>query len=152
MKKLKSLRQALIEACPALQRDPDQLLTFIENGSIRFHVGEQLDNLSHLYTFTAQIALLDFAGDVDTVMVPLLRWLSIHEPNTPPDEAVTFEAELVKHDAVDLSISVRITERVLVSRDAGGNYLVEHKEDPPPIEDYGPTNWQLIIQHNPDGQ
>lgn len=148
MKKLTSLRQHLIDACPALARDPDQLLTFIENGTLHFHLGE---NLSHSYSFTAQIVLLDFGADVDTVMVPLLHWLSIYQADLVPDEAVTFEAEILKHDAVDLSLSVRLTERVVVTRDADGNYLAEHQEDPRPVGEYGPMPWELIIDDRHDG-
>lgn len=149
MKKLESLRRHLIEACPALRRDPDQLLTFIEDGSVTFHVGE---NLSHLYAFTAQVVLLDFTGEVDTVMVPLLRWLSIYQPDVRPEEAVTFQAEILKHDAVDLEISVRLTERVVVTQDAEGRYIAEHFEDPRPVEELGPTPWELEVRHNPDGR
>jgi len=152
MRKLQLLRQAIIDANPSLQRDPDQLLTFIEQGSIRFHVGEDVDNLSHQYTFTAQIVLLEFGGDVDAIIVPLLRWLSIYEPGLAPDDAVTFEAEVVKNNAVDLVLSVQLTERVVVYRNDQGAYVVEHRDDPRALEDYGPRNWQLIIQHNPNGR
>jgi hypothetical protein len=149
VKKLSSLRQHLVDACPALQRDPDQLLTFVERGSIRFHVGA---NLSHAYSFTAQIVLLDFGGDIDTVTIPLLEWLSIYQPDLQPDQAVTFEAEILKHDALDLAISVELTERVVVTTDAAGNHTAEHKEDPRQVEEYGPAGWELTGRDQYDGE
>lgn len=143
MKKLQSLREALLAACPALQRNPDRLLTFVEEGSVRFHVG---DNLSHKYSFTALIVLTDFAGDVDAVMLPLLHWLSVYQPDLVPDQAVRFEAEILKNDAVDLQISVQLTERVVVTQDENGAYIAEHQLDPRPIECMGPTPWELIVR------
>lgn len=149
MIKLKSLRQALIEANPSLQRDPDQLLTFAENGSIRYHVGE---NLSHGYTFTAKIVLLEFGGEVDSIILPLLRWLSVHEPGIVPDEAVSFEVEILKHDAIDLELTVQLTERVVVTQDEDGRHVATHYGDPRIVEDYGPTPWDIEVRHNPDGR
>jgi|AntDeeMetagen285_2_1112576.scaffolds.fasta_scaffold01977_10 hypothetical protein len=140
MKKLTSLRQYLIDACPALQRDPDQLITLIDSGSVRFHVGE---SLSHLYDFRASVILTEFGADVDTVTLPLLHWLSIYQPDLQPEEAITFESEILKNDKIDLLITVQLTERVTVAQNEDGHYVATHHEDPREIYEYGPTPWDL---------
>lgn len=146
MKKLISLRQHLIDACPELQRDPDNLRTHIDSGSIRYHVRDEPTgaNLSHRYDCTAQIIVLDFGADVDQIVLPLLHWLSLYQPDAPPDEAVRFESEILKNDKVDFSLSVQLTERVTVTVNDQGHYNAEHHEDARPIDPYGPTDWALL--------
>lgn len=146
MRKLKSLRQYLIDACPALRRNPEQLLTFAESGSIRFHVAE---NLSHAYSFRANIVLTDFGEDTDTVVLPLLHWLSIYQADLQPEEAVTFESEILNNDEVDLMLTVQLTERVTVAQNEDGHYVPTHHEDPRKIYEYGPTPWDLHATAEP---
>ncbi|MDT0501912.1 MULTISPECIES: phage tail protein [unclassified Halomonas] len=124
MKKLHLLRKHLIAAVPALARDPDRLLTFVEEGSIEFHRGP---NLSHEYAFAAQLVLTDFAEDLDTVMLPLLQWLAKYQPDVDPGEALTFEAEILSNDAVDLALRLRLSERVIARVDCdSGRIEAEH--------------------------
>ncbi|GHC17606.1 hypothetical protein GCM10010082_06080 [Kushneria pakistanensis] len=142
MKKLTALRQYLIDAVPHLQRDPDQLLTFVEDGTIEFAPGA---NLSHGYTFTAQLVLTDFADDVDTVMIPLLDWLAVYQPDLVPAEAIKFEVEILNNDAVDLALRVQITERVVAKRDCDtGQINISHRMPRFDIETCGPRRWQLM--------
>jgi hypothetical protein len=35
----------------------------------------------------------DYSGGIDKVIIPLVNWLSIYEPDLRPDEAVRFDAE-----------------------------------------------------------
>lgn len=142
MKKLTALRQHLIDAVPHLQRDPDQLLTFVEDGTIEFAPGA---NLSHGYTFTAQLVLLDYAAEVDAVIVPLLDWLSVYQPDLTPAEALKFEAEILNNDAVDLALRVQLTERVVAKRDCDtGQIRLDHRMPSFDIESCGPRRWQLL--------
>lgn len=146
MKKLTSLRQHLLGSVPALIRDPDRLLTFVEDGSVEFHRG---DTLSHQYAFMAQLVLTDFADDMDTVMVPLLQWLSRYQPDVTPAEAVSFEAEILSNDAYDLALRVRLTERVVALVDCEtGTINADHRM--PSFESTGcmPTQWQLFTREN----
>nr|WP_300309220.1 phage tail protein [Halomonas sp.] len=124
MKKLHLLRKHMMAAVPALTRDPGRLLTFVEEGSIEFHRGP---NLSHEYAFTAQLVLTDFAEDLDTVMLPLLQWLAEYQPDVDPNEALSFEAEILSNNAVDLALRLRLTERVIAKVDCeNGRIEAEH--------------------------
>ena len=41
----------------------------------------------------ARIVVTDYSGGIDKVIIPLVNWLSIYEPDLRPDEAVRFDAE-----------------------------------------------------------
>lgn len=144
MQKLHLLRKHLINAVPHLKRDPERLLTFVEDGQIEFYRGP---TLSHEYQYTAQLILTDYAGEVDAVIIPLLDWLSAYQPNADPAEAVSFEAELLNHQTVDLALRVRLTERVVATRDCEtGEIRAEHRAPyfaPPECPE---VNWQLLIR------
>lgn len=124
MKKLVALRQHLINAVPALARQPERLLTFVEDGAVEFTRGRNYD---HGYRYTARLIVTDWGGDTDTLVVPLLYWLTRYQPNADPDRALQFEAEILANDAWDLSITVNLDERVLTRADAStGRIDVEH--------------------------
>lgn len=144
MKKLHLLRTHLISAVPTLARDPERLLTFVEEGSIEFRRGP---NLTHEYQFTAQLVLTDFAADLDTIMVPLLQWLAEYQPDADPSDAVSFEAEVLSHKSVDVALRVKLTERVLAKVDCdSGEIRVDHAL--PRFDTTGcpATRWQLLIR------
>lgn len=144
MKKLHRLRAHLIDAVPALANDPDRLLTFVEEGSIEFRRGP---NLTHEYQFTAQLVLTDFAADLDTIIVPLLQWLAEYQPDADPNEAVSFEAEILSNQSVDVALRVKLTERVLAKVDCTtGRIQVDHALPRFPPDGCPAERWQLLIR------
>lgn len=144
MNKLHLLRKHLIAAVPTFARDPDRLLTFVEEGSIEFHRGP---NLSHQYAFTAQLVLTDFAENLDTVMLPLLQWLAEYQPDVDPSEALSFEAEILSNDAVDLALRLRLTERVIARVDChSGRIEAEHVTIRFERDICPAAQWQLFIR------
>ncbi|MGM0535553.1 MAG: phage tail protein [Pseudomonadota bacterium] len=157
MIKLQALRTHLLERIPGLKRDPERLLTFIENGRLEFHRGA---HLSHQYQVPVRIVLTDHSGELDAVMLPLLQWLSRYQPDLDPIDAVRFHAELLSNNAWDLAIDVTLTERVVAIVDCdAGRIDVEHRMpefelDPCPathwkifLRDLAPDNdWQLIAE------
>ncbi|MDI5893082.1 phage tail protein [Halomonas rhizosphaerae] len=150
MKKLHSLRAYLLERIPGLKRNPDRLLTFIEDGSIEFHCGA---HLSHQYRVPVRVVLTDHAGELDTVIIPLLQWLSRYQPDLVPEEAVSFQAELLDNQRWDLAIDVTLTERVvaLVDCDAGTIH-VDHRQPEFEIDPCAAGNWQLYIRDVDDSE
>lgn len=71
-------------------------------------------------------------------MVPLLAWLRQHQPELMTNdeqrkEGITFEAEYLANDLMDLIITVKLTERVRVWKNEQGigwEHLPEPPEDP----------------------
>ena len=142
MNKLVSLRAHLLDAVPELKRDPERLLTFVQDGSIRFHRGQ---HLSHEYRMDAQLVVTDYSGSLDTLMIPLLQWLSHYEPDLDPEEAVRLEAEILSNQAWDLAMTVRLTERVVALVDCDtGTITSEHRLPGYPIEACPATRWALL--------
>ena len=72
MNKHESLRAHLLAAIPELKRNPDRLLVFIDNGSLR---STAAPGLSFEYSYTLNLILTDFAGHPDAVAIPLFAWV-----------------------------------------------------------------------------
>ncbi|MFW6032456.1 MAG: phage tail protein [Phycisphaeraceae bacterium] len=144
MIKLQALRAHLLAAVPELKRGPEKLLVFVESGGVAFARGQ---HLSHEYRVDAQILVTDYAGELDTLMLPLLQWLSRYQPDLEPDEAIQLEAEILSNSAWDLALTVRLTERVvaLVDCDAGTIHA-EHRMPAYPIDACPARSWQLNIK------
>ncbi|MEX1197797.1 MAG: phage tail protein [Pseudohongiellaceae bacterium] len=144
MKKLELLRKHMLDSVPGLKRDPDRLLTFIERGQIEFHRGQ---SLSHQYSVPVRIILTDHQGELNTVIVPLLQWLSRYQPDLDPQEAVSFDAELLSHHSWDLAIEVALTERVVATVDCdAGRIEVENRTPEFPIDACPAEHWQLFMR------
>ena len=140
MRKLADLRNHILSNVPALKKNPDKLLTFIEDGNIEFWQGT---NLSHNYTLPVRLIVTDYAGDVDEIIIPILSWLMVREPGSDPQNTISFEAELLNNNSYDISITVNITERVIVKTTEAG-IDVEHVLPDPPLEMNSDAQWQII--------
>lgn len=77
MNKPESLRAHLLTTVAELQHNPDLLLIFIDNGKVRCTAAA---TLSFEYSYDLQIIFTAFAGHPDSVMLPVLRWISINQP------------------------------------------------------------------------
>ena len=144
MIKLQSLRAHLLSAVPELKRGPERLLTFVQDGSVRFHRGQ---HLSHEYRVDAQLVVTDYEGSLDTLMIPLLQWLSHYEPDLDPEEAVRLEAEILSSQAWDIALTVRLTERVVARVDCEtGSIEAEHRMPEYPIEACPAKHWRLFVK------
>lgn len=122
MNKLQDLRAWLTEQIPALARNPDQLLTFIEEGRIQFHAGE---TLSHRYHMPVQVIVTDWRDSPDVILLPVLAWLRVREPGFDPDNTLSFDADIVDKETIDLSLRIQITERVIVTEGDTG-WQIQH--------------------------
>lgn len=144
MIKLQSLRQHLLDAVPELKRGPEKLLTFINDGKVKFARGQ---HLSHQYSVDAQIIITDYTGTLDTIMIPLLQWLSHYQPDLVEDEAVQIEAEILNNHSWDIALTVRLTERVVAKVDCEtGSITAEHRMPEFPIDACPAKSWQLYVK------
>ncbi|MBB5882967.1 hypothetical protein GGR60_002882 [Xanthomonas arboricola] len=126
-----SLRAHLVAALPELARDADRLLVFIDAGSL---VSTFQPGLSFEYQYTLNLILTDYAGHPDSVMLPLLEWVQTNQSELLSNPArrgeIAFEADILASDAVDLSIKLPLTERVVVTAKDGGGYDIAHAPEP----------------------
>lgn len=148
MNKPESLRAHLLAAIPELKRNPDRLLVFIDNGSLR---STAAPGLSFEYSYTLNLILTDFAGHPDAVAIPLFAWVLLNqrelmENHEKGRDAIKFEADILDNSKVDLSITLPLTERVIVKQQADGTLHVDHPVEPQ-LEPYYPAgHWQLYAK------
>lgn len=131
MIKPQSLRQHLLAAIPALDHDPERLLIFVEGGTL---ASTYQPGLSFEYRYTLEVIITDFRSAPEAVMVPLMQWLTRHQPEllAAPGkrDQVGFEVDVLAGDLVDLSIKLPLTERVVVTRDANDLLQLRHVGEP----------------------
>ena len=143
MNKPESLRAHLLTTVAELQHNPDLLLIFIDNGKVRCTAAA---TLSFEYSYDLQIILTAFAGHPDSVILPVLGWISINQPELLENyekmqTGIQFEADILDKDKVDLGLTLRLTERVVVGTDAQGNTTVKHAGEPQRVAGYLDPNW-----------
>lgn len=132
MNKPDNLRAHLMASVPELKHNPDKLLIFIDKGKVRCTAAA---SLSFEYAYDLQIILTDFAGNPDSVMLPLLGWLRVNQSELLANldksaDGIKFEADVIDHSKVDMSVTLPLTERVLVKKQADGTYDVKHAAEP----------------------
>ena len=144
MNKPDSLRAHLLATIAELKHNPDRMLIFIDNGKVRCTAAA---SLSFEYSFDLQIILTDYAGHPDSVMLPLLGWLSVNQSELLENldksaQGIKFEADVLDNSKVDLSIRLPLTERVVVGQDAAGNTTVKHPGEPQRVANYLDPTWR----------
>ena len=139
MKKLAHLREHLLTALPELKRGPDRLLTFIEDGEIEFWRGA---GLSHLYKIPARVIVTDYRGAADDIVIPVLEWLQIHEPGLDPTNTLRIEVEILDNKTIDLALTIRLTERVIV-KEENGQRTIRHVLPDPELQMNSDAAWSI---------
>ncbi len=132
MKKPDSLRTHMLAAVKELQRDPERMLIFVDKGNIRCTMA---NGLSYEYVYDLNFILTEFSGEPEAVMLPLLDWLRINQNELlvnleKNSESLKFEAVLLDNRSVDLSITLPITERVIVKRKDDGALDISFPDEP----------------------
>ena len=141
MKKPASLRQFLIDKIPELKRDQDSLLVFVEKGHV---VSTLSPALAFEYRYQLNIIITDYNAHSDTLIVPLLIWVRANQYDLLEGErnGIQFEAEILNHDTADISITLDLSERVLVEL-VNGKLVTTHLDEPPLPDLTGPTGWEM---------
>ena len=114
-------------ALPELRDNPDRLLIFIEQVNLVARPG----GLSFSYSYTLSMVPIDFASHPDTVMVPVLDWVDVNEPSLMQNadrlaDGLKFEAEILSTSSWDLRLTIKLTERVSVQKQADGSVSISH--------------------------
>lgn len=119
MKKPQNLKDHLLSAVPELQRDPDRVLVFADEGTVRSTLA---NGLSFEYVYTLTLILTDYAGDLAAVSIPVLDWIRTNQSELMANlekskSAIKFEAEILSNDKVDLVIQIPVTERIIIKKE-----------------------------------
>lgn len=151
MNKPESLRAHLLANVPELKHGHERLQIFIDQGRIR---STAAPGLSFEYSYTLNLILTDYAGHPDAIAVPLLAWLMVNQSELLTNlekgkDAIQFEVDVLDSKSVDLSITLPLTERVIVKRLEDDSLSVVHADEPQltEYEEAGPM--QLFLKGEP---
>lgn len=136
MNKPQSLRNALNKAVPYVADNPDRLHLFVDNGAV---VATSATSISWEYRYTLNVVVTDFSGDQNLLMAPVLFWLGVNQPDvlqnaTERERLFTFEADILGNDRCDISMNLKLTERVIV-KEVDGVMSVEAVPEPEAPDD-----------------
>ncbi|CAM3263588.1 MULTISPECIES: phage tail protein [Yersinia] len=146
MLKPDSLRDAVMKASTYVRQNPDCLHVFIDRGAI---VSTLAPSLSFEYRYTLNLVMTDYGHDMDLLMVTILHWLRKHQPGMMASQdkrqdGFTFEIDFIDKTVRDISIELKLTERVIV-KEENGALNVTHLDEPP--EPYALLDsYQIYIQ------
>ncbi|WP_172436176.1 phage tail protein [Sphingomonas melonis] len=131
MKKVDSLRALLLATVPALKANPHNLSLYVDKGAIGA-IGTRA--LSFEITYTLTVWVQAFAGDPDTLFVPVLSWVAHNQPDLldrAEHQPFTFESEVLDATTSDIAIEIQLNERVRVDRLPNGKLRTTHIDDVP---------------------
>ncbi|SAI47443.1 P2 phage tail completion protein R (GpR) [Bordetella ansorpii] len=149
MRKPTELRAWLTAANPLLAANPDRLSIFVDGGAV---VCTGAASLSHEYRYTLNLIVQDYTGAPAAVVLPILAWLRTEQPEQFENPALRermlqLDVELLQNDAVDLSIQLQLTERVIVQADPQTGKLAARHVGEPPHPDLPPDDgeWRVTL-------
>ncbi len=119
MLKPNSIRDIVVRANPYLSQDPEKLHVFLEGGEIACTGAK---SLSFEYRYVLNIIVQDYPHHANQIIIPVLAYLRKNQPELfenpeKSGDVIQFEAEILSVDAIDLSLKVNLTERVIVKDD-----------------------------------
>ncbi|OKP03926.1 phage tail protein [Xenorhabdus eapokensis] len=117
MNKPHLLRTALTAKMPYLRDNPEYLHLFVENGTVR---ATMASSLSYEYEYTLNLIIEAWPGQQDILMAVIVHWLREHQPDifANPDNrsGFTFDVNILNDATADISIDLKLTERVVVTQ------------------------------------
>lgn len=149
MKKAELLRAALIAGNAWCKANPEQITVWVEKGHIQI---EATGEASFMYHYTIQVLAMDFPGQIDDLMLPLLAWAWQQQPdlllNPDNNRKVEFDADIVNDDVADILFKVPVWERVMVTSESG-TPKAEHLAESRPRFNGG--EWEMVFDPESGG-
>lgn len=136
MNKPQSLRSALNKSVPYVADNPDRLHLFVDSGQV---VATSAPSLSWEYRYTLNVVITDFTGDQNLLMAPVLLWLRENQPDAlqnseAREKLFSFEVDILSNDRCDISMDLKLTERVIATVEDGKAHIEAVPEPDAPEE------------------
>lgn len=135
MEKIKQLRKILENNNLFIKTNPDKLHIFVDDGNV---TATAATSLSYEYEYRVNLIITDYDQPIDYLMVPIISWMYINQQEFMANPelrkgAIQFEVEALNNNTSDVSIELKLTERVIVKKgDKGLEY--KHVNDAPPTD------------------
>jgi len=132
MNKLDSLRAAIAQALPELQRSPENLRLWISRGSGRCQ-GTASDAFG--FEYEANVLIVEMGSDFAVLAHAIFRWLRVNQPAlvVPPNEGFTFDVDPLDNGTADVLLQLRLTQNVTVATKDGGGFDMHYLAEPDPL-------------------
>jgi len=136
MKKPNSLRAHLTAALPELARDPEALSIHVTGGTIATRHG---NNLGFEMRYSLHLVLLNYSGAPEQIFLPLLLWLRTNQAELILNhdsgvKDIAFSVDVLDNGAVDVEMTLPLTEAVNVLPQADGTLAMTVREEQLPDE------------------
>lgn len=148
MLKPAALRDHLVASVPALVADPTRLVMNIGKGRVAC---PYTGSLSFRYHYELELLFTDYPGHADGIVVPLLAWLALHQPDrminpVTAEESIRFEAEIIDHERMDILITLPLDESVAITPLEDGGYTATHLPEPALPDLTGTNPWTIYLK------
>lgn len=92
------------------------------------------NGLSFEYRYTLNLIITDFADDLASIAVSLFAWIRQHQSELMTNldmvkDGIKFAADILDNRKVDLSITLPLTERVIV-KEQDGQAMINYPAEP----------------------
>lgn len=150
MKKAELLRDALTASNQWCKANPEQFTVWVEKGHIEI---QATGDSSFMYLYPIQVLAMDFPGQLDDLMLPLLAWVWGNQPdlllNPDSNKKIEFDADIVSDDCADILLKVPVWERVMVTIE-NGKPVAQHLAEGKPR--FGGGDWQRVFDPKQGGE
>lgn len=132
MKKIDTLRAALVAALPEFQGEPDRLRIWVENGSAQ---SRQTATLAFGFSYRLNLLLVETASDIALVTLPIFRWLRVNQPDllAPSTTGFDFDVDVLDNGTCDILLQLDLTENVAVAATPDGGWTLDYLAEPDPL-------------------
>ncbi|MDX7987663.1 phage tail protein [Xenorhabdus sp. 12] len=126
------LREMIVSHDPFFRQNPDRLEVFVTKGNL---IATGTKSAAFLYQYQLEVLALDYPNALDNLSLPILAWARRHQPDLlfnadRRENGFRFEVDLLNNDTADILFTLPVSERVIVSREAGQLSLT-HLDEPP---------------------
>lgn len=150
MKKAELLRDALTASNQWCKANPEQFTVWVEKGHIEIQASGES---SFMYLYPIQVLAMDFPGQLDDLMLPLLAWVWENQPdlllNPDSNKKIEFDADIASDDTADILLKVPVWERVMVTIE-NGKPVAQHLAEAKPR--FGGGDWQMVFDPEQGGE
>ncbi|PID51473.1 MAG: hypothetical protein CR960_00590 [Pasteurellales bacterium] len=144
------LRTLLTKRIKYFRQNPDTLQLFYANGHIK---STGATSLSWQYHYDLDIVVTDFPQSPDLIFLAIQEFIKVEQSellhNTAQQDSIKFEIDPNNNETFDISISIPLSERVIVSV-KDNTYQIKHADEPKPIDWQEMEQIQIYVQNEDD--
>lgn len=142
MKLLEDLRSHILSLPGEIKIDPDDLLTFADDGKI---ISTAEGSNAHFeLNYKANIIVQNYSGGANKLFYWVLLWLAKNIPNHPP-EALKWQADILNQHSTDLSLTLELNEIIKAKNTDQGVQLNYCGQPQVETEMLSAKEWSLYI-------